>query len=81
MGTVGERRAAAALPTGKRTVWVGPRTGLERNKFLIKIQLSKIREEENLTRKYFVCLCVSLLLQLKEWRGFMICPPHQMLLG
>jgi hypothetical protein len=61
MGTGGQRRAPAALSTGKRIVthftehWVGPRTGLERNKVLLKTQLSKIREEGNLTMKYFLC--------------------------
>jgi len=87
MGTGGQRRAPAALPTGMRIVthftegWVGLRTGLERNKVLLKGQLSKIREEENLTKKYSVCPCVNVLLQLKEWRSFMICTPHQILLG
>jgi len=61
MGMGGQRLAPAALPTGNRTVthfaegWVGLRTGLERNKVLLKTQLSKIREEGNLTRKYSVC--------------------------
>jgi hypothetical protein len=83
VGTGGQRRAPAALPTGKRMVthfterWVGPRTGLERNKVLLKTQLSKIREEGNPTGKYSVCLYVNVLLQLKEWRSFMICTPHQ----